>query len=107
MCQPDHHSPSPEDLRGGQPLRSELASILRGAGDLAAYPSPRVLIFCCTFRRCVDAALLNGLSRMSGNHHVRFLGEDAAATPCPYPTDDRGGVMSKRRFNDLARVDTG
>jgi hypothetical protein len=26
---------------------------------------------------------------MSGNHHVRFLGEEAAATPSPYPTNQR------------------
>ena len=29
---------------------------------------------------------LEGLSRMRGNSHVRFLGEGAAATPPPYPT---------------------
>jgi len=32
------------------------------------------------------AGLCNGLSRMKGNFHVRFLGEGAAATPLPYPT---------------------
>ena len=32
------------------------------------------------------AALCDGLSRMSGNVPVRFLGEGAAVTPCPYPT---------------------
>ena len=30
--------------------------------------------------------LCNGLSRMKGNFHVRFLGEGAAAMPLPYPT---------------------
>ena len=30
---------------------------------------------------------LEGLSRMRGNSHVRFLGEGAAATPPPYPTN--------------------
>ena len=35
------------------------------------------------------AGLCNGLSRMMGNHHVRFLGEGAAAMPPPYPTFDR------------------
>jgi len=34
------------------------------------------------------AGLCNGLSRMKGNFHVRFLGEGAAATPLPYPTCD-------------------
>jgi hypothetical protein len=32
------------------------------------------------------AGLCIGLSRMRGNHHVRFLGEGAAAMPPPYPT---------------------
>ncbi len=31
--------------------------------------------------------LCNGLSRMKGNFHVRFLGEGAAAMPLPYPTN--------------------
>jgi len=31
------------------------------------------------------AELHNGLSRMRGNNHVRFLGEGTAATPSPYP----------------------
>jgi hypothetical protein len=30
--------------------------------------------------------LCNGLSRMKGNFHVRFLGEGVVATPLPYPT---------------------
>jgi hypothetical protein len=34
----------------------------------------------------LTAGLRNGLSRMSGNHHVRFLGEDAVERPHPYPT---------------------
>jgi putative transposase len=29
---------------------------------------------------------MNGLSRMMGNHHVRFLGGGAAVTPSCYPT---------------------
>jgi hypothetical protein len=29
---------------------------------------------------------VEGLSRMMGNYQVRFLGEEAAATPPPYPT---------------------
>ncbi len=32
----------------------------------------------------------NGLSRMKGNFHVRFLGEGAAAMPFPYPTSAAG-----------------
>ena len=32
------------------------------------------------------ARLCNGLSRMKGNFHVRFLGEGVAAMPLPYPT---------------------
>ena len=35
------------------------------------------------------AGLSNGLSRMMGNHPVRFLGEGAAAMAPPYPTFDR------------------
>ena len=33
-----------------------------------------------------QAGLCNGLSRMKGNFHVRFLGEGVAAMPLPYPT---------------------
>jgi len=32
------------------------------------------------------AGLCNGLSRMKGNFHVRFLGEGAAATSLSHPT---------------------
>jgi hypothetical protein len=32
------------------------------------------------------AELTHGLSRMMGNHQVRFLGEGAAEMPLPYPT---------------------
>ena len=32
--------------------------------------------------------LCNGLSRMKGNFHVRFLGEGVVATPLPYPTQE-------------------
>src|ERR1700681_2648333 len=94
MRQPDHHPPAPEDPRGGQPLRSELAWLLRGAGDFAAYPSHAVSISRCRCRRYSRGAL-NGLSRMSGNHHVRFLGEDAAVTPCPYPTPQPGRIVPR------------
>jgi len=34
----------------------------------------------------VHAGLTHGLSRMTGNCQVRFLGEGAAAMPFPYPT---------------------
>ena len=34
------------------------------------------------------AGLRNGLSRMKGNLHVRFLGEGAAATSLSHPTKD-------------------
>jgi hypothetical protein len=36
--------------------------------------------------RLRSAGLSNGLSRMKGNFHVRFLGEGVAAMPLPYPT---------------------
>ena len=36
------------------------------------------------------------------NHHVRFLGEGAAATPHPHPTDHRGGVVCKATPHHLA-----
>jgi hypothetical protein len=38
------------------------------------------------FTGSADAGLTHGLSRMMGNHQVRFLGEGAAAMPFPYPT---------------------
>ena len=34
--------------------------------------------------------LKNGLSRMRGDSHVRFLGEGMLATACPYPTQEAG-----------------
>ena len=42
-----------------------------------------------------------------GNYPVRFLGEDAAARPHPYPTDDGGGVGLEHHTCDFARVDRG
>jgi hypothetical protein len=47
----------------------------------------------------VRAALRNGLSRMKGNFHVRFLGEGAAVTPRPYPTlsRERRARLCRRR----------
>ena len=38
--------------------------------------------------------LTYGLSRMTGNCHVRFLGEGAAAMPLPYPTQPSICTMS-------------
>jgi len=52
----------------------------------------------------LTAGLRNGLSRMSGNHHVRFLGEDAVERPHPYPTNDRTGVEKDGRFEDFTRM---
>jgi hypothetical protein len=34
---------------------------------------------------------------MRGNHHVRFLGEGAAAMPLPYPTKINGFQVSESR----------
>jgi len=41
---------------------------------------------------------------MSGNHHVRFLGEEAAATPPPYPTHERGGASHDGEAEHLQGV---
>jgi hypothetical protein len=41
---------------------------------------------------------------MSGNVQVRFLGEDAAATPCPYPTDYGSSAKVKRSPPDFPRM---
>jgi hypothetical protein len=38
----------------------------------------------------VHAGLTHGLSRMTGNCHVRFLGEGVAVMPPPYPTAEEG-----------------
>jgi hypothetical protein len=43
-----------------------------------------ILVRCNTGPAC--AGLTNGLSRMMGNYHIRFLGEGAAAMPLAYPT---------------------
>src|SRR5208283_4114570 len=45
----------------------------------------------------VHTELCSGLSRMRGNHHVRFLGEGAAAMPLPYPTKIQGFHVSESR----------
>jgi hypothetical protein len=47
--------------------------------------------------------LTHGLSRMTGNCHVRFLGEGAAAMPLPYPTAEVG---SGERVAVAAREET-
>ena len=41
--------------------------------------------------------LTHGLSRMTGNCHVRFLGEGAAAMPFPYPPPSRK-IMTLNHF---------
>jgi hypothetical protein len=51
----------------------------------------------------VHAGLTHGLSRMTGNCHVRFLGEGAAAMPFPYPTRMDG----KRKTRDYGRLKRG
>jgi len=38
----------------------------------------------------VHAGLTHGLSRMTGNCNVRFLGEGVAVMPPPYPTAEEG-----------------
>jgi len=48
------------------------------------------------------AGLTHGLSRMMGNHQVRFLGEGVAVMPPPYPTRNRRGV-SRRRLYAVSR----
>jgi hypothetical protein len=60
-----------------------------------------------THRRC-SAVLRNGLSRMSGNVPVRFLGEDAPVTTHPYPTqptpiEKKTGARSQR--SPITRVE--
>jgi hypothetical protein len=53
----------------------------------------------------LTAGLLNGLSRMKGNFHVRFLGEGAAATPLLYPTVPPGyGTPHLCGSEELCRV---
>ena len=39
---------------------------------------------------------LEGLSRMRGNSHVRFLGEERMATSFPYPTKGPGEISLKK-----------
>ena len=39
---------------------------------------------------------LEGLSRMRGNSHVRFLGEERMATSSPYPTKGREKKWTKK-----------
>lgn len=51
---------------------------------------------------------LKGLSRMMGNYHVRFLGENGAATPLTYPalllSSEEVIVASKKFFSRLCAV---
>ena len=44
---------------------------------------------------------------MSGNHQVRFLGEDAAARSHPYPTKPGASIHQDQRFEDFTRMDNG
>jgi hypothetical protein len=44
---------------------------------------------------------------MSGNHQVRFLGEDAAARPPPYPTKTGAGIHQDHGFEDFSGMDNG
>jgi hypothetical protein len=44
---------------------------------------------------------------MSGNHQVRFLGEDAAARPPPYPTEAGAGIHEDHGLKDFPRMDDG
>jgi hypothetical protein len=43
---------------------------------------------------------------MRGNHHVRFLGEGAAAMPLPYPTKITGFHIpeSRQKFRSIERI---
>lgn len=50
------------------------------------------------------AGLRNGLSRMRGNHQVRFLGEDAVERPHPYPTQPACSVHQDQRLEDFSRM---
>ena len=61
------------------------AHILQGVEPRNGWMQPNLIIDCGEHRRCY-AVLRNGLSRMSGNVPVRFLGEDAPVTTHPYPT---------------------
>jgi len=49
------------------------------------------------------AGLTRGLSRMMGNHQVRFLGEGTAAMPFPYPTPSLSG-RHQPAFYDSSQV---
>jgi len=53
------------------------------------------------------AGFRNGLSRMSGNHHVRFLGEDAVERPHPYPTQPGCGIHHDQGLEHFPRMDDG
>jgi hypothetical protein len=44
---------------------------------------------------------------MSGNHQVRFLGEDVIGRSHPYPTHDGGSIVGKCALDDFPRMDGG
>jgi len=56
--------------------------------------------------------LLSGSSRVRGNLHARFPGEDEVATPRPYPTDaglrplNFDNQSFKKRCNDEKSIGT-
>ncbi len=107
LCQQDRDPPASQNSSEGESLRSELAYVLSrpsisDATLASAAPSPISSVV--IVRLGLTAGLRNGLSRMSGNHHVRFLGEDAVEIPHPYPTNDRTGVEENGRFEDFTRV---
>ena len=58
------------------------SSLERGSGEPAGIANRCAM--CST--GSAHAELTHGLSRMMGNHQVRFLGEGAAEMPLPYPT---------------------
>jgi hypothetical protein len=71
---------------GRQPVRPTVAWLLRVSKEIqrSQPPSLNPCVLCTT--GSVHAGLTHGLSRMTGNCQVRFLGEGAAAMPFPYPT---------------------
>ena len=69
------------------PLRPAVAGLLRRlrSSRISGFIVPTLIeTVMCT--GSAHAGLSHGLSRMTGNFHVRFLGEGAAAMPLPYPT---------------------
>ena len=110
LCQQDADPQAPQNPGGGSSLRSGLACVrprpsICDATIASAAPSPIVSVV--IVRLGVTAGLRNGLSRMRGNHHVRFLGEDAVERPHPYPTNPGSGIHQDQRFEHLAWMHNG